>query len=306
MNAEPVDGGSGMAFLALPMSTTATIALTEAKAVAMMAALAEDPLIGERTIDASEVAPGRWDVIVYFDETPDKAERAALARHGRFTVAALPDTDWVAKSLAGLSPVRAGRFLVHGHHDRDRAKPNDIAIEIEAGEAFGTGHHGTTIGCLLAIEHEASTRPIRHALDVGTGSGVLAIALAKRAKARVLASDIDPVATRVAKENVRLNGVAANVRTITATGLNGRAFRDDGPYDLVVANILAGPLAALAPAIRRAVAPGGTVILSGLLPQQRARIVAAYRGTGLLLRRSMIVEGWLTLVLKRPARSVRG
>ena len=186
----------------------------------------------------------------------------------------------MAKSLEGLKPVRAGRFLVFGRHDRDRLKPNDLGIEIEAGQAFGTGHHGTTAGCLIAIAQEAKTRPIRNALDVGSGSGVLAIALAKLAKARVLASDIDPVATRVAEENVRLNGVAAHVRCITAAGLNGRAFAERTPADLIVANILAGPLAALAPAIRRAVAPGGTVILSGLLPEQRARIVATYRAAG--------------------------
>jgi ribosomal protein L11 methyltransferase len=242
-------------------------------------------------------------VLVYFPGKPDRAERAALARHGRFVIAELPETDWVAKSLEGLKPVSAGRFLVHGRHDRGKVKPNDIAIEIEAGQAFGTGHHGTTAGCLIAIGREAKTRPIRNALDIGTGSGVLAIALAKLAKARVLASDIDPVATRVAEENVRLNGVAATVRCITAVGLSGRAFRDRAPYDLIVANILAGPLAALAPAIRRAAAPGGTVILSGLLPAQRARIVAACRGTGLVLARSMIVDGWLTLVLRRPAKA---
>ncbi len=269
-----------------------------------MAAIAEDPLLGERTVDASEVAPGRWEVIVYFDEAPDKAQRAALARFGRFTIAALPETDWVAKSLQGLKPVRAGRFLVFGAHDRDRVKPNDLGLEIEAGQAFGTGHHGTTIGCLIAIEREAKTRPIVNALDIGTGSGVLAIALAKLAKARVLASDIDPVATRVADENVRLNGVAAFVRIVTAAGLTGRAFAERAPYDLVVANILAGPLAALAPAIRRAVAPGGTVILSGLLPAQRARILATYRLTGLVLAHSLIVEGWLTLVLRRPQKKV--
>ena len=248
----------------------------------------------------SRPAAGRSSSISRASRT--RLERAALARFGRFTIAELPETDWVAKSLEGLKPVRAGRFLVHGAHDRDRVKPNDIAIEIEAGQAFGTGHHGTTTGCLIAIEREAKTRTIRNALDVGTGSGVLAIALAKMAKARVLASDIDPVATRVANENVRLNGVAAFVRTLTAAGLSGRAFRERAPYDLVVANILAGPLAALAPAIRRHVAPGGTVILSGLLPEQRTRIVAAYRGTGLLLVRSMIVEGWLTLVLRRPGK----
>ena len=287
------------------MTATATLAVPENRVAGFLAALADDPLLGEQTVDANEAAPGSWQVIVYFANAPDKAERAALARFGRFRVAELPETDWVAKSLEGLKPVRAGRFLIHGAHDRERVKPNDIAIEIEAGQAFGTGHHGTTIGCLIAIEREAKTRPILNALDIGTGSGVLAIALARQAKARVLASDIDPVATRVANENVRLNGVAATVRIVIAAGLNGRAFAERAPYDLVVANILAGPLAALAPAIRRHVAPGGTVILSGLLPEQRARIVATYRSTGLVLVRSMIVEGWLTLVLRRPGKKVR-
>ncbi len=287
------------------MSTTATLPLPENEAIAMMTALSADPLLGERTVDASEIAPGRWEVIVYFEAAPDAAERAALLRLGAFAIADLPDADWVARSLKGLKPVRAGRFLVHGRHDRDKLRPNDLGLEIEAGQAFGTGHHGTTAGCLIAIEELAKERPIRNALDVGTGSGVLAIALAKRAKARVLASDIDPVATRVAEENVRLNGVAAYVRTLTAVGLNGRAFAARAPYDLVVANILAGPLAALAPAIRRAVAPGGTVILSGLLPGQRTRIVATYRITGLVLVRAMIVDGWLTLVLRRPAKGGR-
>ncbi len=284
------------------MSTTATRALPEDKAIALMAAIADDAILGEQTVDASEVAPGRWEVIVYFEGAPDQAQRAALARFGQFVIADLPETDWVARSLEGLKPVRAGRFLVHGHHDRDRVKPNDLAIEIEAGQAFGTGHHGTTIGCLIAIAREARTRPIVNALDLGTGSGVLAIALAKLAKARVLASDIDPVATRVADENVHLNGVAAFVHTLTAAGLAGRAFAERAPYDLVVANILAGPLAALAPAIRRAVAPGGTVILSGLLPEQRRRIIATCRATGLVLVHAMAVEGWLTLVLRRPCR----
>ena len=295
-----------MAFLLAAMTTTATLSLPENEAVAMMAALSADPLLGERTVDASEVAPGRWEVIVYFDEAPDAAERAALSRLGSFAISELPDTDWVAKSLAGLRPVRAGRFLVHGRHDRGQVLPNDIGIEIEAGQAFGTGHHGTTAGCLLAIAALAGKRPIRNALDLGTGSGVLAIALAKRAKARVLASDIDPVATSVAGENVRLNGVAAYVRTLTAAGLNGRAFTDAAPFDLVVANILAGPLAALAPAIRRVTAPGGTVILSGLLPAQRARILATYRITGLTLVGAMSIEGWLTLTLRRATRGKRG
>ena len=146
-----------------------------------------------------------------------------------FAIAALPETNWVAKSLEGLKPVRAGRFLVHGAHDRDKLRPNDIGIEIEAGEAFGTGHHGTTAGCLLAIERAVRTRPIRNALDIGTGSGVLAIAIAKLAHIPVLASDIDPVATRVAAANVRLNGVHPEVRVVTAAGIGGRIFRATRP-----------------------------------------------------------------------------
>ncbi|MBZ0228103.1 MAG: 50S ribosomal protein L11 methyltransferase, partial [Bauldia sp.] len=178
---------------------------------------------------------------------------------------------------------------------------NDLAIEIEAGQAFGTGHHGTTAGCLVAIDRLAKSRRIANALDIGTGSGVLAIAIARRAKAPVLASDIDPVAVAVARENVAKNGAAGFVETFTAAGLGDRRFAARAPFDLIVANILAGPLAALAPAIRRKLANGGTVILSGLLPDQKARIVSAYRRQGLRLVGALVLDGWLTLTFVRPA-----
>ena len=165
---------------------------------------------------------------------------------------------------------------------------NETGIEIEAGQAFGTGHHGTTAACLVEIDRVARQRPIRNALDLGTGSGVLAIAIAKAAKARVVASDIDPLAAKIANENARLNGVGRLVTTIAAAGLGRNAIRARGPFDLIVANILAGPLVALAPSIRRSLAPGGTLILSGLLPEQRRRIVAAYRGQGLRLKRQTV------------------
>jgi ribosomal protein L11 methyltransferase len=155
----------------------------------------------------------------------------------------------------------------------------------------------------MAIDRVARSRPIRNALDLGTGTGVLAIAIAKAVKAPVLASDIDPVATRIAEENARLNGVAGLVHAVTAPGLTKAIFADAGPFDLIVANILAGPLVALAPTIRRHLAPGGTVILSGLLETQRARIVAAYRAQGLRLVRGYPREGWLTLVFERSAYS---
>jgi ribosomal protein L11 methyltransferase len=283
------------------MTFVATLsALAETPARALAAALEEDHELWQQTFDVSESAPGKWQVAVYFENAPTKSERVALERisRGKFDLARLPDTDWVAKSLAGLAPVRAGPFLIHGSHDRGKVRPNDIGIEIEAGLAFGTGHHATTAGCLIAIDREAKMRPIINALDVGTGSGVLAIALAKRAHAHVVASDIDPVATKVAHDNVHLNGVARLVHTLTATGLNHATIEAAAPYDLIVANILAGPLVALAPAIKRHLAPGGAVVLSGVLVEQARRVAAAYRGVGLMRSHTIVLGEWATLTLR--------
>ena len=246
-------------------------------------------------------ADGRcWSISRRLRTAPNGPRYAGSARHvgGAFVVARLPDTDWVAKSLEGLAPVRAGRFLVHGRHDRARRRPNDIAIEIEAAEAFGTGHHGTTAGCLLAIDTIARTRPVRNVLDIGTGTGVLAIAVAKRCRAPVLASDIDPIAVRAARANAQANGVGRLVRAIVAAGLSRREFAEAGPFDLILANILAGPLVRMAPSVRRHLASPGSVVLSGLLPEQRARMVSAYRRQGLRLVGDRILDGWLTLVME--------
>ena len=160
---------------------------------------------------------------------------------------ALPDIDWVARSLEGLKPVRAGRFFVHGAHDRTLSHVGSIAIEIEAGLAFGTGHHGTTAGCLEMIDRVVRRERPRNALDLGAGSAVLAIAVAKLGRIPVLATDIDPVAIRVARQNVRLNGASAYVQAVTATGFHHPAFAANAPFDLIVANILARPLMQLAP-----------------------------------------------------------
>jgi ribosomal protein L11 methyltransferase len=279
-------------------TTVATIALAEAPARTVAAALEEDALLWPRAFDLNETAPGQWRIDVYFPEPPAKDEKAALARLGKFSFAPLADADWVTKSLEGLAPVKAGPFVVHGRHDRAKVRGNDIDIEIEAGLAFGTGHHGTTAGCLIAIDRVAKARPIRNALDVGTGSGVLAIAVAKRTNARVVASDIDPVATRVARENVRLNGVAAAVTTLTTAGLSHSDIAAHAPYDLIVANILAAPLVALAPAIRRSLAPMGTVILSGLLIAQEQRVASMYRSVGLTREASLHRDEWSTLTLR--------
>ncbi|KQQ85981.1 50S ribosomal protein L11 methyltransferase [Aureimonas sp. Leaf324] len=211
----------------------------------------------------------------------------------------LPDIDWMAEVLAGLKPVRAGRFLVHGAHDRNRVLPNDLAIEIEAGQAFGTGHHGTTAGCLTMIETVVRRRRPRNALDLGTGSAVLAIAFAKLARRPVLATDIDPVAIAVARENVRANGVARYVETATATGFGSPAFRRSAPFDLVIANILAGPLTQLAPQVARHLSDDGDVVLSGILDRQRDAVLSAYRIQGLFHRQTLRRGEWVTLHLCR-------
>ncbi|NTE86799.1 50S ribosomal protein L11 methyltransferase [Agrobacterium rubi] len=211
----------------------------------------------------------------------------------------IPDVDWIAKSLEGLTPVRAGRFLVHGSHDRDKVRINDLAIEIEAGQAFGTGHHGTTAGCLEMIEQVLRARTIRNALDLGTGSGVLAIAVAKMRPVPVLATDIDPIAIRVAKENARLNGIVSGMSLETAPGFHSDAFRKHGPFDLIIANILARPLIKMAPQLVTHLAPGGTVILSGILASQRWKVLAAYNGMHLSHVRTLWRNGWVTIHLRK-------
>ncbi|HEX2020285.1 MAG TPA: 50S ribosomal protein L11 methyltransferase [Aurantimonas sp.] len=246
-----------------------------------------------------------FEVSIYLD-VGDGEDRAAevvgvlgadLA--GRIGREDLPERDWMADVLAALKPVRAGRFIVHGAHDRDKVAANDLSIEIEAGQAFGTGHHGTTAGCLSAIGRIVTRRRPRNALDLGTGSAVLAIGIAKLARVPVLASDIDPVAVRVAAANVSANGVAPCVTTAVATGFRARAIADRAPYDLIVANILAGPLMRLAPEFARHLAPGGDVILSGILTSQRDRVLASFRIQGLHHRQTLVRGEWVALHLAR-------
>jgi ribosomal protein L11 methyltransferase len=211
---------------------------------------------------------------------------------------ALDSKDWVKASLDALAPVAAGRFVVHGQHDRARVPPNKLAIEIEAALAFGTGHHGTTRGCLLLLDEVMRAHMPRRVLDLGSGTGVLAIAAAKALRRRVLASDIDPQAVQVARDNARLNGVGNLVETVCATGFAAPAFAARAPFDLVLANILANPLRHLATPLAQHLAPGAMVVLSGLLPHQAQSVIAAYRARGLVLIRHQIVEGWSSLLLR--------
>ncbi len=251
---------------------------------------------------------GRWQTTVYFRAAPDRKTLRALAANAAGPKAAsalrfaqVTAKDWAGASLAGLTPVAAGRFIVHGAHDRARVPANRIGIEIEAALAFGTGHHGTTCGCLLALDglcKSPGSRPLR-ILDLGTGSGVLAIAAARALRRRVLATDIDAGAVRVARNNARLNGVGAMVEVLWANGLAAPAIRAAAPFDLVFANILLEPLQRLAAPLTRTIAPGGRVVLSGLLMSQANAAIAAYHA--LALERRIDIDGWTTLVLKRAS-----
>jgi len=264
----------------------------------------EDFAIGTTEIDEKKDI---WEASVYMmaEDESDVRSRIEEALGPAFPDAVLsreviPDVDWVVKSLEGLKPVRAGRFLVHGSHDRDKVRSGDIAIEIDAGQAFGTGHHGTTAGCLEVIDRVLRARKVRNALDLGTGSGVLAIAVRKLKDIPVLATDIDPIAVGVAAENVRRNGIASGIRTVTAPGFHSTAFSENGPFDLIIANILARPLIKMAPQLVANLAPGGSVVLSGILASQRWKVLAAYNGARLRHVRTIWRNGWVTIHLDRP------
>jgi ribosomal protein L11 methyltransferase len=266
--------------------------------------LTESFFEGQAAITAFEGPGGRWDIIVHFAEAPDQGsirELVGIAAGDEVALAISFDTveakDWVKATLEELVPVRAGRFIVHGGHDRSRVPPNKLGIEIEAALAFGTGHHGTTRGCLLLLDEVLKAFRPRRVLDLGTGTGVLAIAAAKALHGKVLASDIDPLSVRVAADNARLNGTGDLVETIRATGFSAPQFKQRGPFDLVLANILANPLRQMATPMSRHLAPGALVILSGLLPPQASAVIAAYRARGLVLKRHIRIEGWSSLLM---------
>jgi len=248
-----------------------------------------------------------WVVQVLFDATPDMAalRRAVVEAAGAadiatpaLTLGELPATDWVSHTNTLLRPLRAGRFFLYGQHDADKRPPGRYAIRMEAGQAFGTGRAPSTYGCLLAIERLGKARRLGRVLDLGTGSGVLALAAAQAGARAVLATDIDPVAVRVARRNAEINGLRARVKTETATGLHHKAIAMAAPYDAIVANILSGPLKRLAQGIGRHLAPGGTVILSGLLDYEERGVRAAYASAGLAFAGRIAIEGWHTLVFR--------
>ncbi len=264
-----------------------------------------EPLPDALTLFEDKTASGAWRIDAYYEAPPEPAALAAeLAAilsidPPALTVEDVPALNWVALSQAALPPVRAGRFTIHGSHDTERVPQGPGAILVDAGEAFGTAHHATTFGCLLAIDRLTRRRRYRSVMDLGCGSGVLAIA-ARRAlpHARVIAADIDPPSVEVARINARLNRCAASVPMLVAAGLDHPRLRARR-FDLLIANILADPLIVLARSIARAVVPGGQVVLSGLLVHQAPAVTAAYRAAGFQLDGHARVDEWSTLVLTR-------
>lgn len=247
----------------------------------------------------------RWEVGVYFTQAPDEIALALLAASQGaqpFVISELPEVDWVAHVRRELSPVSAGRFFVHGSHDADKVPEGAEALCIEAAMAFGTGHHDTTKGCLLAFDRMLTAGEVPHRVaDIGCGTAVLAMAAARTVHGVVLASDIDPVAVETAQANVIANGLAGRVECVMAEGFGHPLLHDAGPYDLVFANILKQPLIELAPDMARHLAPGGKAILSGILVEQADAVAEAYAEAGVPVQRRDDLGEWTTLVVEKPA-----
>ncbi|MDB9764599.1 50S ribosomal protein L11 methyltransferase [Planktomarina temperata] len=250
-----------------------------------------------------EDGKGIWEVGGYFLDAPDDIDLALLSAAfgaGPFVVSEVPDQDWVAKVRRELPPVEAGRFFVYGSHDAALLPEGRIGLLIEAAMAFGTGHHGTTLGCLRAYDRLLDDgQRFDNVLDLGCGTAVLAMSAARMGAAHVLASDIDPVAVEVALANVKANGLVGRVSCVESIGFDSPVLRAGAPFDLIFANILKGPLIELAPDMAAHLAPGGRAILSGLLVEQADEIVEVYQGQGLALETREDLGEWSALTLRR-------
>ncbi len=249
----------------------------------------------------------RWEVEALIDGRPDRrAIRAALAEVGEPVFAPLPGKDWVAESRRALPPISAGRFYLRGAHIKGPTPRGKIALLMDAGAAFGTGRHETTRGCLLALDRLAcGRRGFANPLDLGCGSGVLALAAAKLWPGKVLAADNDPDAVRVARENAAINGLADRVAIVKSSGYGAASIRRQAPFDLIMANILARPLYRMAGSLDRHLAPGGRAVLSGILMTQAEMVLDAHLRCGLVLDFQLHLGDWSVLVLRKPAKAKR-
>lgn len=250
-----------------------------------------------------EDGSGLWEVGAYFVEAPDQAGLAVLAAAfdaNPFAISELPETDWVAKVKRELAPVEAGQFFVYGSHDADKVPENCEPLLIEAAMAFGTGHHGTTQGCLLALDRldKAGVKGANVA-DIGCGTAVLAMAAARIWPNPALAGDIDPVAVDVAAANVKVNELEGRVTCVVAAGFDAPELQAAAPFDLVFANILKGPLIDLAPDMAKNLQSGGYAILSGILNEQADEVIAVYAENGISLTYREEIGEWTTLTLQK-------
>lgn len=281
-----------------------SIPLTKDQAYALVDAVMERDDLALTASAHENEETGEWIFEATCDSPPDVDSFVELARQTlggavEFSVAPIdPEVNWVAKSLEGLAPVIAGGFYVYGSHETGPVPGGLTPMRIDAAQAFGTGHHETTTGCLEAINITLKRRKPRYMIDVGTGTGVLAIALAKRTNRTVIASDIDPISVRTTIENATQNGVGNSIVALEATGVNHSTITQNAPYDLVVANILAGPLMALAPSIGRIAERGATIILSGILQHQARGVINAYGRQGMVLSQKLQRKDWTTLILE--------
>ncbi|MBL1240351.1 MAG: 50S ribosomal protein L11 methyltransferase [OCS116 cluster bacterium] len=245
-----------------------------------------------------------WDLRAYYEFEPKSDELnklftdAGLAPLDIDIIALDENVNWVAESLTALAPIQAGRFFLHGQHDADKCPTSAIGLEIDANLAFGTGHHGTTKGCLIALDKLLKIGAFHNAIDLGTGTGLLAIAAAKVLKKRVIATDIDPVATKIARENAVINNVQNLITPITAKGFNHIELRDNAPYDLIIANILAKPLTTMAVEIRKNITDDGSLILSGLLGTQANWVSSYFKAQGFREIDRNIIDDWATLIFR--------
>ena len=264
------------------------------------------------TINETDEALNLWETVAWFEDEETAAAARAHLNQPDAIIAPVPDVDWVRRSLEGLAPVTAGRFFLHGSHDRHQRRASGVSLEIDAGTAFGTGHHGTTAGCLSAFDEILKRERPARILDLGCGTGVLAIAAAKALKRKALATDIDAEAVRVTFGNAKLNGVTPLINAVTAAGLHHKVIKQAAPFDLIFANILARPLANLAQGLSSMLAPGGKLILSGLTYDQLRWIKACYTTRGLVPARCIRNSNWIALVMvnpktkKRPAKNLAG
>jgi len=288
------------------MSTYSAFTKTGDKAAAEALGEALEHMSPEPTgvgVFEMEDGSGLWEIGAYFTEAPDAAGLALLeALHGAgpFVVSEIPETDWVAKVKRELAPVEAGRFFLYGSHDADKLPEGKEPLLIEAAMAFGTGHHGTTLGCLRALDHLASEgfEP-ESVADIGCGTAVLAMGAARLWPARILASDIDEVAVEVAEANARANGLDGRIECVEAAGFDHPQLADAAPFDLIFANILKGPLVALAPEITANLRPGGHVILSGILNEQADEVAEVYSRLGNDTVLKQQIGDWTTYLMKK-------